>query len=670
MRIRLQGPGFAAGLLSELNRCRQSHRFCDVLLQVGTCSFSAHRAVLACAGTYFCNLFSQTSSSPSTAFSLEFISPTNFEKVLTFVYTGELVIDLIDVGVLFELAERLGIGELVRACHTTFPDLQTSAKCKGRQSLNSIVPTIDAGGGICDVIAPSACSSAASCSSLSSGLSAAPTPKSSSPLFQTRRRNSESQNVKSENIQSDASYGQSVSDQCTHTRSESCNENIGTGFQLKTEFEEEEGAKTNDQVLPERGTPVQPDSPTNAPQQPEGGAAEDMQMVSVQVGEEVGDEDVTKDTLVIESVQGGHGGHKGQGGQGGHGGHGEGSLEVTDEEQWRQLGEIIELSDDENYLEEREEEEEEEDDDDLMCIENGDGPNSSTQAALLTCRGCGVSLPSDPGVVRAHAESHLNAGQCGVCGIPVNDHDAGIGHALSHMGVQMFSCHMCHSQYLSLNKLLRHQRTASSSYTIPHSSLSSSQAPLHQLTCAVCSRTLNKDFKSVRDHALSHLSSETLTCGVCSLPQTSLCALLWHTLSHLSLPVFTCPHCAQCFVQRPLLDRHMTTHAAEAKEKELSLIKSFSVRPNGATAGTDELHCFLCPHTFRSTSAFHAHLSVHTSEALSVSSGVGISGLLGKRKTDQNFPTASSSSSLRDVGGLKIDKSVHGFQSGDRKSVV
>uniref|UniRef100_A0A8C6U3U2 Zinc finger and BTB domain containing 39 n=1 Tax=Neogobius melanostomus TaxID=47308 RepID=A0A8C6U3U2_9GOBI len=126
----LIGPSYACSLLSELNRCRLSRRYCDVLLQVGTRTFAAHRAVLSCAGSYFCGLFSRAPDSPDAAsvFSLEFVSPANFEKVLTFVYTGEILIDLIDVGVLYDLAERLGIGELVRACHATFPDLQASCK--------------------------------------------------------------------------------------------------------------------------------------------------------------------------------------------------------------------------------------------------------------------------------------------------------------------------------------------------------------------------------------------------------------------------------------------------------------------------------------------------------------------------------------------------------------
>ncbi|XP_019714142.1 zinc finger and BTB domain-containing protein 39-like, partial [Hippocampus comes] len=89
------------------------------------------RAVLACAGTYFGELFGRAASGPADVVSLEFVSPANFEKVLSFAYTGEVLADLIDVGVLYELAERLGVSELARACRATFPDLPGPARARG-----------------------------------------------------------------------------------------------------------------------------------------------------------------------------------------------------------------------------------------------------------------------------------------------------------------------------------------------------------------------------------------------------------------------------------------------------------------------------------------------------------------------------------------------------------
>ncbi|KAK2851924.1 hypothetical protein Q5P01_008200 [Channa striata] len=687
MRIRLQGPGHAASLLAELNRCRQSRRYCDVFLQVGNRTFPAHRAVLACAGTYFRNLFSRAPASSTSAFSLEFISPANFEKVLTFVYTGEIFTDLIDVGVLYELAERLGVSELVRACHATFPDLQASvsASCKdsspGDITLESSMVAASvssvAAVGAASISAPSVCSSAASCSSLSSsaGPSAAPTPAAApSPLLQAQagRTGREahigalSLELKAEDIQSHIGYGQISADHQLpgpHLLASSSHSSQSEGIlppgpllQLKTEqgLEEDEaggscevGDRDRQMVsesrvtsLPQSSDPAPSDScsfpdssaqlraeactPTSSSREPLGSqhvGSVQSSVVDVQrdgrlmfAEEEEGDNVEEREAL-----------------------QGNGAVEGTEEEQWRQLaGEIIELSDDENFIDEGDEED---DEDDLVCVENGEGGNTSSQETgnVASCKACAAPLPADPAAIRRHAETHLTElGLCRVCGASFSDHAAGVTHCLSHVGVQLFTCDMCHLQFCSQNKLLRHHRQASSTYTLPQGVLTnSSQGLSSELQCAVCTKALTKDFQTVRDHLLGH---------VC--PQ--------------SLSFFTCPHCALCFVERPMLDRHMTTHAEEAaaKERERSALRAYRVGVEGVggggIAGVEELHCFLCPQTFRSSSAFQYHLSLHT-ESLGGGGGVGSQSWAGKRKADQSLeclPSSCSSTSPRDVGGL------------------
>ncbi|XP_069578035.1 zinc finger and BTB domain-containing protein 39 isoform X2 [Brachyistius frenatus] len=647
MRIRLQGPGHAAGLLAELNRCRQTRRYCDVFLQVGNRTFAAHRAVLACAGSYFRNLLSRTPAASTAAFSLDFISPANFDKVLTFVYTGEILTDLIDVGVLYELAERLGVGELVRACHATFPDLQSSASASSPG---------DVGLDTAAASASSACSSAASCSSLSS--SAAPTPApAASPLFQPRMsrpgRGAPTGplplDLKAEDVQSHIGYGQMAGDQQLQgglLLSGRSGAVLPAGLLLKKE-DEQAGGQCEDGHDGPVPLPQSSDAPPSLPDSSAQIAAEAPTSSS---GEALGG-------LRVEAVGGG-------GLMFGEVEDGDteederdalrdnGAMETTEEEeQWRRLADdIIELSDDENFLEEDEEDEE-----DLVCLENGDGGNTSRQVtgSVLSCKACAAPLPADPASIRRHGESHLTeAGLCRLCGASFPDRAAAASHALSHVGVQLFTCDMCHLQFCSQNKLLRHHRQTSSTYTIPQGALTSSSHG-SELQCAVCSKALSKDFQTVRDHLLSHVCPQSLLCGVCPVPQLSLCSLLWHALAHLSLPVFACPHCARCVAERPLLDRHMAAHAEEAaaKERERSALRAFR-GVGGGLAGAEELHCFLCPQTFRSASAFQHHLGLHTNESLGAGGGAGWSG---KRKADHlpDCPASScSSSSPRDAGGL------------------
>uniref|UniRef100_A0A7M4FWI0 Zinc finger and BTB domain containing 39 n=1 Tax=Crocodylus porosus TaxID=8502 RepID=A0A7M4FWI0_CROPO len=126
-RIKLHSTNHPNNLLRELNKCRLSETMCDVTIVVGSRSFAAHKAVLACAAGYFQNLFLAAGLDAARTYVVDFITPANFEKILSFMYTAELFTDLINVGVIYEVAEKLGMEDLLRACHSTFPDLESTA---------------------------------------------------------------------------------------------------------------------------------------------------------------------------------------------------------------------------------------------------------------------------------------------------------------------------------------------------------------------------------------------------------------------------------------------------------------------------------------------------------------------------------------------------------------
>lgn len=334
MRIRLRGPGHAGSLLAELNRCRQSGRYCDVFLQVGRRTFAAHRAVLACAGTYFGNLLGQAASAPAAAdaaaaVSLDFISPAHFEKVLSFVYTGEILADLLDVGVLYELAERLGVSELAGACHATLPDLRGPAAGPGELAA-----------------APSVCSSAASrSSSLSSSWSspAAPSPHAQAGATAGRLSpaGTASADLKIEDIRSLVGYGQILGQG---------GEVPPTGPELPTKEEQTGGEEAVSQTTGDS----EPSGRRPFPEWASG--AEDL---TASWGREQRREPPC-----------------------------DGATRHAEEERWGRLaGEIIELSDDENFTaegddDEEDEEEDDEEEDDLVCVENGHGSQRGGQVTF------------------------------------------------------------------------------------------------------------------------------------------------------------------------------------------------------------------------------------------------------------------------------------------------
>ncbi|KAG7471931.1 hypothetical protein MATL_G00103140 [Megalops atlanticus] len=628
MRIRLQGLGHAAGLLAELNRCRLSRVLCDVVLQVGGRSFPAHRAVLACAASYFRSLFSEGAGAGSrggvtAAVTLEFISPANFEKVLTFIYTAEIFTDLIDVGVLYELAERLGVRELVRAFHATFPDLQGPGPADGASDG-------DPERGAAPAAAPSICSSSSSLSS-SAGSSAAPTPAALPPLPQDRvsglgRGHAPplllSQTPKAEDTESLLEYGQ-MAEKKPLPLEQSPLDALPSRAVSSLPLHLKACSQPDSSAHPATETCAPSSSSGEPPDGPQPGGAEGG--AGLGAGEVLLEEDEEED------------------GRGRGQGRPQGEVPESADQWGSPAGEIIELSDDEEtYMEEEEEEEEE----DLVCVENGTaaGVSRGQAGGSAACKACGAPLPADAAAIRAHAETHLSeTGACRVCGTVFPDRGARVTHALSHVGILLFSCDMCRLQFCSQARLIRHRRLAAAGIPLPQPGQHNSalQGPGVDLHCAVCTKPLLKDFQAVREHLLTHVCVQSLRCAVCQLPQPSLCTLLWHALTHLSLPVHSCPCCACSFLERHLLERHMAVHAGEGRDGEEC--------PEAGGDGLGELRCCLCPQTFRSASAFQYHLSLHSCE----SQGGG-GAWQGKRKAEQalEYSSPCSSSSPLDVGGL------------------
>lgn len=502
MRIRLQRSGHAALLLSELNRCRLSRLLCDVVLQVGGRSFPAHRAVLACASSHFSSLLSRgpygQSGTPPT-FSLDFISATNFEKVLTFIYTGEILTDLIDVGVLYELAERLGVRELVRACHATFPDMKSS----DGDVETDMTPATTMAASMCS-------SSVASCSSLSSP--AAPTPVAPSPLPQSRGNRvnrshvpplSLSHSPKAEDgFQLHLSYNQLANNKQSSLENHHSQVSEllpALSLQLKTEQEEEKvdgNHSSEEQAIVNGNKPALPEvcsipdssaqagGETCTPSSSSGDPLESLQLRVVEPGVGLGGGAV-KDAILFAEEEDAEKRSLHDGPQ-------------EDGEQWRALaGDVIELSDDEeNYIEE------EEDDEDLMCIENGGSGALMNQGQLVPssqpCKTCGVLLQGDNNVLRSHAETHLSeTGSCRVCGTSFSDRASSIAHALTHVGILLFSCEICETQFCTEVELIRHRRQSVARCVpqMPEQLSNATQGPGGELHCAVCTKPIPKDFK-------------------------------------------------------------------------------------------------------------------------------------------------------------------------------
>ncbi|CAB1434424.1 unnamed protein product [Pleuronectes platessa] len=123
--LQVEIPDFGSSVLGSLNEQRLLGHYCDVSILVQGQAFKAHRAVLAASSLYFRDLFSSatdssTSSSSSSSSSSQAVfelpssvTPTCFQQILSFCYTGRLSMAASEQLVLMYTAGYLQIQNIV-----------------------------------------------------------------------------------------------------------------------------------------------------------------------------------------------------------------------------------------------------------------------------------------------------------------------------------------------------------------------------------------------------------------------------------------------------------------------------------------------------------------------------------------------------------------------------
>ncbi|OCT95726.1 zinc finger and BTB domain-containing protein 39 isoform X2 [Xenopus laevis] len=510
MRIKLNSSDHPSNLLRELNKARLSETLCDVTIVVGNRSFAAHKAVLGSAATYFHKLFLSTELDVARTYVVDFITSTNFEKVLSFIYTSELFTDLINVGVIYEVAEKLGMEDLLKACHATFPDLEGSSGQKNQCSVSSS-------------------------EGRSSTLSVASTEQSHGESKRNGLDNHLSNTDKS-------LTGQGDNLACFKGEEQEANLNQAPSFVLHAKSEEQStsGRYQSSQCSVNSGF-----VPTSTCQQ----------YKPQHNGEYNKSGYFSGDTSINVNPKESPGGFEAMG---------ELHLEELEEEELQfdeggdedsgPSGEVIELSDGSE--------------DELLIF--GQGESRSSKA--MPCQVCKKVLEPNLQHIRQHAREHVDprTGSCKVCQARFHDRGAMVTHVLSHIGIFLFSCDMCEDKFFSQWQLTLHrgQEGAVSEHNIivqpgqplPGEVNAFVGAMGTELPCGACHRTMLRDFHSVRSHALEHLNPKGLSCNLCEQRHLTLCGLMWHVFSHMSISVFSCSLCASSFLERHLLEKHMAVH--------------------------------------------------------------------------------------------------------------
>ncbi len=109
--LHMEIPNFGSMVLGSLNEQRLQGQYCDVSILVKGQAFKAHRAVLAASSLYFRDLFSGSSK---VQFELpSSVTPTCFQQILSFCYTGKLTMAASEQLVVMYTAGYLQIQHIV-----------------------------------------------------------------------------------------------------------------------------------------------------------------------------------------------------------------------------------------------------------------------------------------------------------------------------------------------------------------------------------------------------------------------------------------------------------------------------------------------------------------------------------------------------------------------------
>ncbi|XP_066493438.1 telomere zinc finger-associated protein isoform X2 [Tiliqua scincoides] len=120
-------------VLQELNKQRESGKYCDATLAVGNLVFKAHWSVLACCSSFFRSMYDGCSS--------RVILPETFVEIfallLDFFYTGHLAITPENWGKLLLASKELSVPEAIRLCQEFKPKHLDSGDQNGQLSCES-----------------------------------------------------------------------------------------------------------------------------------------------------------------------------------------------------------------------------------------------------------------------------------------------------------------------------------------------------------------------------------------------------------------------------------------------------------------------------------------------------------------------------------------------------
>lgn len=127
---------YQLSLLETLNSFRHDGLFTDFIIKVNGKDFPAHKNVLAAGSAFFRELFTKDDASQNSCPEFEKVDPRTMENILNFLYTGKCKLDQLNDTLVGNVAEVLGLIDLLNY-HIEHADGKEGSACKLKTTFNS-----------------------------------------------------------------------------------------------------------------------------------------------------------------------------------------------------------------------------------------------------------------------------------------------------------------------------------------------------------------------------------------------------------------------------------------------------------------------------------------------------------------------------------------------------
>ncbi|XP_072897849.1 myoneurin isoform X2 [Hemitrygon akajei] len=222
------------------------------------------------------------------------------------------------------------------------------------------------------------------------------------------------------------------------------------------------------------------------------------------------------------------------------------------------------------------------------------------KSKLLAADGCAES-PDDR---EGNGKQLKMKPMCNMCGKMFSEASSLRRHMRIHKGLKPYVCQLCAKAFTQCNQLKTHVRTHTG------------EKPYQ---CDTCDKSFAQKCQLVFHNRMHHGEKKPYSCDVCNLQFATSSNLKIHARKHSGEKPYICDWCGQRFAQASTLTYHVRRHTGEKPYVCDTCGKAFAVSSSLITharkhTGEKPYSCHLCNKSFISSGELSKHTRSHTGE--------------------------------------------------------